>query len=165
MGTPKGTKPWNAGTSAGWTDKRGYRWIYVNENGRRRARREHRHIMEQALGRSLEPWELVHHKDGNRANNAADNLELTTFDAHTVGHSTGREHSEQSKRSMEAFANLREEIRHLRRVNADLLAALEECIEALDGIAFRYPDVGTSSGFFYADQYARAAIAKARGEE
>ena len=60
----------------GWTDKRGYRWLYVSENGRRVARREHRVLMERHLGRKLEPWELVHHKDGNPQNNAIENLEL-----------------------------------------------------------------------------------------
>ena len=29
MSTPKGTKPWNAGTGQGWTDKRGYRWRFA----------------------------------------------------------------------------------------------------------------------------------------
>jgi hypothetical protein len=37
---------------------------------------EHRFIMEQNLGRYLEDWEIVHHKDGNRSNNALENLEL-----------------------------------------------------------------------------------------
>ena len=35
--TLKGQKSWNSGTSKGWLDKRGYRWIYVVENGRKRA--------------------------------------------------------------------------------------------------------------------------------
>lgn len=55
MPAAKGTVPWNAGASEGWTDKRGYRWKYVSENGRRVARREHRVIVEQSLGRKLEP--------------------------------------------------------------------------------------------------------------
>lgn len=37
---------------------------------------EHRFIMEQNLGRYLEDWEIVHHKDGNRSNNALENLEI-----------------------------------------------------------------------------------------
>ena len=45
MGTPKGTKPWNAGTGRGWTDPRGYRWIYMIIDGKRKAVREHRYVM------------------------------------------------------------------------------------------------------------------------
>lgn len=37
---------------------------------------EHRLVMEQIVGRYLEEWEIVHHKDGNRANNHPRNLEL-----------------------------------------------------------------------------------------
>lgn len=37
---------------------------------------EHRLIMEQHLGRYLEPTEVVHHIDGNPTNNNVDNLQL-----------------------------------------------------------------------------------------
>jgi hypothetical protein len=37
---------------------------------------EHQYVMAHKLGRPLLPGETVHHKDGNRANNAAENLEL-----------------------------------------------------------------------------------------
>jgi len=51
---------------------RRYKTIVVNG----KQVREHRWIMEQHLERKLEPWEHVHHIDGNYLNNNINNLEV-----------------------------------------------------------------------------------------
>lgn len=56
----------------GWTNEDGYRRI--KRDGRDVA--EHRVVMERMLGRSLEKFETVHHKNGIRADNRPENLEL-----------------------------------------------------------------------------------------
>lgn len=142
MGARKGNVPWNADTSKGWTDPRGYRWIYVNElngRGRRVARREHRVLMERHIGRLLEPWEVVHHKDGNPSNNAIDNLELMEFGKHTAEHHTGSRHSYEARKSMEIFALLREDLKRERSAKALLITALERAERAFHWIAENEP--------------------------
>lgn len=61
-----------AARGSGHLNKQGYRIIVVNG----RLKREHRHIMEQLLGRKLREFENVHHKNGRRADNRPENLEL-----------------------------------------------------------------------------------------
>ena len=67
---------WRGGTTI---SPNGYRWIYRPEQLRAHSNGyvyEHIIVAEEKLGRSLLPGERVHHCDGDRLNNAPDNLEV-----------------------------------------------------------------------------------------
>lgn len=68
---------------------KGYRFVYCPDHPSVRYGRyvaEHRLVMEQTLGRFLQPTEVVHHRDGNKLNNAPENLELFATNAEHLRH-------------------------------------------------------------------------------
>lgn len=78
-GDPLGGRGYNGD---GTVSRYGYRLI--NVDGKQVF--EHRYVMEQELGRPLEHREQVHHIDGDRLNNALDNLMVLPLGEHQELH-------------------------------------------------------------------------------
>ncbi len=66
-----------------WTNGNGYIEGHVWEGDKKRRVKKHRHIVEQKIGRRLEPHEDVHHIDGDKQNNAIENLQVIPHGDHT----------------------------------------------------------------------------------
>lgn len=103
----------------------------------------YRYVMEQHLGRFLNPDELVHHKNGNKLDDTLENLELITRSAHAVHHWKNDIDSPGRKRTVDrdTVAKLRKEGLGCRRIAALLGCAKGTVQRIFDGYS---PESGLS---------------------
>ena len=93
--------PYNSDTSKGYRTRSSDGYILVKRINRKGYDYEHRVIMENHLGRLLEPWEFVHHTNGVKDDNRLENLELVTHKEH-MG-----EHAGPAKKTLRAIPTVR----------------------------------------------------------
>lgn len=74
-----------------WMSQKGYvHGRIILEDGKRRTVKQHRYLMEQAIGRKLLPHEDVHHINGIKHDNRLENLEILDHSRHSRISNVGR---------------------------------------------------------------------------
>ena len=82
---------------------------------------EHRLVMAKHLGRCLQLWEVIHHKNGVKDDNRLENLELSTRGTHCLDHSKGYSTGYQKG----LIDGKQKQIRELNQQNEDLMTQIK----------------------------------------
>ena len=87
----------------------GYICGHIWRSGRRFPYKSHRFVMEQHIGRLLEPWEQIHHLNGNKTNNRIENLEILNPGIHS-----------QVSNAKKEMQKMRTELEKCEQINAEI---------------------------------------------
>ncbi len=104
-----GALTWN-GYRKAWLEKGDFYYPMADKDG---YVREHRLVVAKSLGRCLHPWEVIHHRNGEKLDNRIENLQLVS----DLGHKQLTALERQIAKQTEAISELAKEIRLLRWEN------------------------------------------------